>query len=323
MPASSKSKMLQDLVEDILEETLGEEDKKNKEAVKKAVRNIINEIYGDKEFTIQEIDASVENYFNKIQSKKQKEVKKTSGDALDEEVYDMLREIESQMKKTDTPDHAVDKELQIELNELQDDSLLNFTEFQDDHDLDLSEFQEDEQDIDIDLDLSEFHDDEDYLNLDLPVIQEKQQKRDEHLTDIAAEEKEESEASDLDEKDDEGISFYDYITSINDKVLKLWEDDHPQMQEEFEKVKIDLNLALEKIKIDTEKHNNLNPKTKGELQEINQSFLKTFKLFEKSIEELISFLDTEDPTYIFSSKKKANEGNTIIQKIGETLNNTG
>jgi len=308
-------------VEDILEETLGEEDKKNKEAVKKVVRNIINEIYGDKEFTIQEIDASVENYFNKIQSKKQKEVKQTSGDDLDEEVYDMLREIESQTKKADIPDHAVDKEFQIELNELQDDNLLNFTEFQDDPELDLSEFQENELDINLDLDLSEFHDD-DYLNLDLSVINEKKQKREENSTDITVEEKEESEASYLDEKDGDGSSFYDYITSINDKVLKLWEDDHPQMQEEFEKVKIDLNLALKKIKIDTEKHNNLNSKTKGELREINQNFLKTFKLFEKSIEELISFLDTEDPTYIFSSKKKANEGNTIIQKIGETLNNS-
>ena len=210
----------------------------------------------------------------------------------------------------------------IELADFQDNDGIELADFQDNDGIELADFQ-DNNDL-LDLNMPDFQDNNEALKLDLADFQIDN----EDIMDIAEniEGKEESEALREDVVNEEednnnitGQSFCDYITSTNDKVLKLWEDDRPEMAEEFEKSRTELNLALKALQIDIEKHEGLASKATGELQDINTDFLKAFKLFKKSMKELQKFLDTEDPTYIFSSKKEVKKGHSIIKKTGQKL----
>jgi hypothetical protein len=92
------------------------------------------------------------------------------------------------------------------------------------------------------------------------------------------------------------------------------------MEDHFNKNKIILGEIIKTIKTDQEEHEEIISLTGDrEIKSLNQDFLKMLKLFQNSVEEIIKFMDTEDPTYSFSSKKNAASGNELMISIGEKL----
>jgi len=103
-------------------------------------------------------------------------------------------------------------------------------------------------------------------------------------------------------------------------MLSLWEEDREDMKEQFNKNKIVLEEIVKTIKTDETTHKQIASEIQDrEIKSLNQDFLKMLNFFRNSVEEIIKFMDTEDPTYSFASKKNAVSGNELMLSIGEKL----
>ncbi|OQA18231.1 MAG: hypothetical protein BWY64_01613 [bacterium ADurb.Bin363] len=311
--------MLEKLVKEILNEVLGEEEKKDKNTVKKAVKEAIKDIYGEKKFSDQEIYKVVDKYFEKLKNAKEDISKIDYGknDGIS------MEELENIMNYDDTEGsyNELDEKINFELDDFEEDFDLLLNE-------DTTEKTKNEEiDFNEEIDLDDLLVDEKDDDLDDLLVDEK----DDDLDDLLVDEKEQeiletpekksdtNKVSELTESKIDGKNFYTYISSIQESILSLWEDEN-DMKEEFAKYKENLEELLHILKVDEEEHKSIEKEIQNkELKELNQKLINMIVLFKSSVEEILKFLDTEDPTYIFSSKKVASQGHNIMEEIGEKL----
>ncbi len=287
--------MLEKLVKEILNEVLGEEEKKDKNTVKKAVKEAIKDIYGEKKFSDQEIYKVVDKYFEKLKNAKEDISKIDYGknDGIS------MEELENIMNYDDTEGsyNELDEKINFELDDFEEDFDLLLNE-------DTTEKTKNEE-----IDFNE------EIDLDDLLVDEKEQE----ILETPEKKSDTNKVSELTESKIDGKNFYTYISSIQESILSLWEDEN-DMKEEFAKYKENLEELLHILKVDEEEHKSIEKEIQNkELKELNQKLINMIVLFKSSVEEILKFLDTEDPTYIFSSKKVASQGHNIMEEIGEKL----
>ena len=299
--------MLEKLVKEILNEVLGEEEKKDKNTVKKAVKEAIKDIYGEKKFSDQEIYKVVDKYFEKLKNAKEDISKIDYGknDGIS------MEELENIMNYDDTEGsyNELDEKINFELDDFEEDFDLLLNE-------DTTEKTKNEEiDFNEEIDLDDLLVDEKDDDLDDLLVDEKEQE----ILETPEKKRDTNKVSELTESKIDGKNFYTYISSIQESILSLWEDEN-DMKEEFAKYKENLEELLHILKVDEEEHKSIEKEIQNkELKELNQKLINMIVLFKSSVEEILKFLDTEDPTYIFSSKKVASQGHNIMEEIGEKL----
>ena len=299
--------MLEKLVKEILNEVLGEEEKKDKNTVKKAVKEAIKDIYGEKKFSDQEIYKVVDKYFEKLKNAKEDISKIDYGknDGIS------MEELENIMNYDDTEGsyNELDEKINFELDDFEEDFDLLLNE-------DTTEKTKNEEiDFNEEIDLDDLLVDEKDDDLDDLLVDEKEQE----ILETPEKKSDTNKVSELTESKIDGKNFYTYISSIQESILSLWEDEN-DMKEEFAKYKENLEELLHILKVDEEEHKSIEKEIQNkELKELNQKLINMIVLFKSSVEEILKFLDTEDPTYIFSSKKVASQGHNIMEEIGEKL----